>query len=110
MLTSNVRYILKNDEQKLKMHDMQTEISANRKAIYALEEGLSPIEERLAEALRASNDEASSLRSRNIARNINTCLNSHLSFRTDGVRTSQKCVCIYTAVYSQTLTAISIYK
>ena len=48
--------------------------------------------------------------SRNIARNINTCLNSHLSFRTDGVRTSQKCVCIYTAVYSQTLTARSIYK
>ena len=43
-------------------------------------------------------------------RNINTCLNSHLSFRTDGVRTSQKCVCIYTAVYSQTLTARSIYK
>ena len=34
----------------------------------------------------------------------------HLSFRTDGVRTSQKCVCIYTAVYSQTLTARSIYK
>ena len=27
--------------------------------------------------------------SRNVARNINTCLNSHLSFRTDGVRTSQ---------------------
>ena len=48
--------------------------------------------------------------SRNIARNINTCLNSHLSFRTDGVRTSQKCVCIYTAVYSQTRTARSIYK
>ena len=48
--------------------------------------------------------------SRNIARNINTCLNSHLSFRTDEVRTSQKCVCIYTAVYSQTLTAISIFK
>ena len=48
--------------------------------------------------------------SRNIAGNINTCLNSHLSFRTDGVRTSQQCVCIYTAVYSQTLTAISIFK
>ena len=44
--------------------------------------------------------------SRNIARNINTCLNSHLSFRTDGVRTSQQCVCIYTAVYSQTLEAV----
>ena len=29
---------------------------------------------------------------------------------TDGVRTSQQCVCIYTAVYSQTLTAISIFK
>ena len=26
------------------------------------------------------------------------------------VRTSQQCVCIYTAVYSQTLTAISIFK
>ena len=49
--------------------------------------------------------------SRNIAGNIDTCLNSHLSFRTDGVRTSQQCVCIYTAVYSQTLTAIiSIFK
>ena len=64
MLTSNVRYILKNDEQKLKMHDMQTEISANRQTIDALEEGLSPIEERLAAALRASIDEASSLRGR----------------------------------------------
>ena len=31
-------------------------------------------------------------------------------FRTDGGRTSQQCVCIYTAVYSQTLTAISIFK
>ena len=31
-------------------------------------------------------------------------------FRTDGVRTSQQCVCIYTAVYSQTLTTISIFK
>ena len=30
--------------------------------------------------------------SRNIAGNIDTCLNSHLSFRTDGVRTSQQCV------------------
>ena len=29
-------------------------------------------------------------------------------FRTDGVRTSQQCVCI--SVYSQTLTAISIFK
>ena len=28
----------------------------------------------------------------------------------DWVRTSQQCVCIYTAVYSQTLTAISIFK
>jgi len=64
MLTSNARYILKNDGQKLKMRDMQTEISANREAIYALEDGLSPIEGRLAEALRASNDEASSLRGR----------------------------------------------
>ena len=41
---------------------------------------------------------------RDIAGNIDTCLNSNLSFRTDGARTSQKCVCIYTAVYSQTLT------
>ena len=38
-------------------------------------------------------------------------VSTHISlFRTDGVRTSQQCVCIYTAVYSQTLTAISIFK
>ena len=49
--------------------------------------------------------------SRNIAGNIDTCLSTHISlFLTDGVRTSQQCVCIYTAVYSQTLTAISIFK
>ena len=54
MLTSNARYILKNGDQKLKMHDMQKEIWANRDAIYALEDGLSPIEGRLAAALRAS--------------------------------------------------------
>ena len=64
MLTSNARYILKNDDQKLKMRDMQKEIWANRDAIYALEDGLSPIEGRLAAALRASNDEASGLRGR----------------------------------------------
>ena len=40
-----------------------------------------------------------------------TLVSTHISlFRTDGVRTSQQCVCIYTAVYSQTLTAISIFK
>ena len=64
MLTSNVRYVLENGEQKLKMHGMQMELSANRRTIYALAEGLSPIEERLAAALRASNDEASRLRGR----------------------------------------------
>ena len=40
-----------------------------------------------------------------------TLVSTHISlFRTDGVRTSQQCVCIYAAVYSQTLTAISIFK
>ena len=40
-----------------------------------------------------------------------TLVSTHISlFRTDGVRTSQQCVCICTAVYSQTLTAISIFK
>ena len=40
-----------------------------------------------------------------------TLVSTHISlFRTDGVRTSQQCVCIYTAVYGQTLTAISIFK
>ena len=40
-----------------------------------------------------------------------TLVSTHISlFRTDGVRTSQQCVCIYTAVHSQTLTAISIFK
>ena len=40
-----------------------------------------------------------------------TLVSTHISlFRTDGVSTSQQCVCIYTAVYSQTLTAISIFK
>ena len=40
-----------------------------------------------------------------------TLVSTHISlFRTDGVRTSQQCVCIYTGVYSQTLTAISIFK
>ena len=62
MLTSNLRYVLRDGEQKRIMEDMRIERSASVLAIEVLQAGLSPIEERLAAELRVSNDLAACLR------------------------------------------------
>ena len=64
MLTSNLRYVIRDGEHVQEAHDMRTERSANLRTIDALRAGLRPMEGRLARELHASNAEAYSLRSR----------------------------------------------
>ena len=64
MLTSNMRYVIRDGEHVQEALDMRTERSANLRTIDALRAGLRPMEGRLARELHASNAEACSLRSR----------------------------------------------
>ena len=61
MLTRNLQRILERDKQTRDHEDTQMELLASLREIEALQTGLSPIEERLAAELHASNGRAASL-------------------------------------------------
>ena len=63
MLTSNLRYVIRDGGHAQEMLDMRTEREANLRTIDALQEGVQPKERRLARELLASNAEAYRLRS-----------------------------------------------
>ena len=58
MLTSNMRYVIRDGEHVQEALDMRTERSANLRTIDALRAGLRHMEGRLARELHASNAEA----------------------------------------------------